>query len=83
MDHLDIPTDWYELDWCKPAARGGSLQIIGRNMRWPVFVANSDRKGGLGEPFGYLRLGNKIFFKFNMNIDISTPFVCCYCCCVS
>ncbi len=50
-----MPADWYELDWCKPAARGGSLQIDGRNTRWPVFVADSDRKGGLGEPFGYLR----------------------------
>ncbi len=55
VDRFDIPADWYELDWCKTPTRGGALQMNGRNTRWPVFVADSNRKGGLGELFGCLR----------------------------
>ncbi len=55
VDRFDIPADWYELGWCKGPTRGGALQMDGRNTRWPVFMVDSNRKGGLGEPFGYIR----------------------------
>ncbi len=39
-----------------------------RNTRWPVFIADSDRKGGLGEPFGYLRCVCALDIEFNLSM---------------
>ncbi|CAM9638405.1 unnamed protein product [Chrysoparadoxa australica] len=53
VERLGLAIDWYDMEWVGP----GLSPALGfnRSSRWPVYIPNSSKVAGPGEPFGFLR----------------------------